>query len=146
MEMDKSCWPRCLLWHRWLPMLSGVNRGSPWAENPAEGAGNLLESALGACTPDLLLDWQLPVGFDAVSAAGRVRAAHDVWTDGSFVEDKVSGASSSGSGFFTGRNNRLWAERSWGLMMWVATWPLDLAAAFVLFLVRCRLFRGHSSG
>ena len=31
MEMDKSFWPRCLLWHGWLPMLSGVNRGSPWA-------------------------------------------------------------------------------------------------------------------
>ena len=31
MEMDKSCWPGCLLWHGWLPMLSGVNRGSPWA-------------------------------------------------------------------------------------------------------------------
>ena len=30
MEMDKSFWPRCLLWHGWLPMLSGVNRGSTW--------------------------------------------------------------------------------------------------------------------
>ena len=29
MEMDKSCWPGCLLWHGWLPMLSGVNWGSP---------------------------------------------------------------------------------------------------------------------
>ena len=29
MEMDKSSWPRCLLWHGWLPLLSGVNGGSP---------------------------------------------------------------------------------------------------------------------
>ena len=36
-----------LLWHGWLPLLSGMNRGSPWAESPAEGAGNLLECALG---------------------------------------------------------------------------------------------------
>ena len=28
MEMDKSYWPRCLLWHGWLPLLSGVNGGS----------------------------------------------------------------------------------------------------------------------
>ena len=24
MEMDKSYWPRCLLWHGWLPLLSDV--------------------------------------------------------------------------------------------------------------------------
>ena len=113
MEMDKSCWPRCLLWHGWLPTLSGVNRGSLWAENPAEGAGNLLESALGAKTSDLLVDWQLPLGFDAESAVGRIPAEPDVWTDGSLVEDKVSGASSSGSGFFTGRAGRSWADRRW---------------------------------
>ena len=66
MEMDKSCWPWCLLWHGWLPMLSGLNRGSPWAENPAEGASKLLESALGAYASDLLFFGpQLPFGFDA---------------------------------------------------------------------------------
>ena len=26
-EMDKSSWLRCLLWHGWLPLLSGVNGG-----------------------------------------------------------------------------------------------------------------------
>ena len=30
-EMDKSYWPRCLLWHGWLSKLSGVNGASPWA-------------------------------------------------------------------------------------------------------------------
>ena len=61
MEMDKSSWPRCLLWHGWLPLLSGVNGGSPWAEYPAEGAGNLLECALlvylrnGSCQMCLML-------------------------------------------------------------------------------------------
>ena len=25
MRLDKGHWPRCLLWHGWLPMLSGVN-------------------------------------------------------------------------------------------------------------------------
>ena len=115
LEMEKSCWPRCLLWHGWLPLLSVVNGGgSPWAENPAEGAGNLLECALGLYTSGLLADWQLPVGFDAVAAEERVAAEPDVWTDGSLVEDKVSGASSSGSGVFAGRVGRLWADRRWG--------------------------------
>ena len=30
MRMDKAHWPRCLLWHGWLPMLSGCNGVSPW--------------------------------------------------------------------------------------------------------------------
>ena len=51
MEMDKSFWPRCLLWHGWLLLLSGANLGSPWAQDLSQGAGNLLESALGSYSP-----------------------------------------------------------------------------------------------
>ena len=105
---------RCLLWRVWLPLLSGANGGSPWAENPAEGAGNLLEYALGSCTSGLHPEWQLPVGFDPGGAVERVAAEPDVWTDGGLVQDKVSGASSSGSGFFTHHPGRLWAHRRWG--------------------------------
>ena len=47
MEMDKSCWPWCLLWHGWLLLLSGVNGCSPWAESPAEGAGTCMSVLLG---------------------------------------------------------------------------------------------------
>ena len=36
MRMDKSHWPRCLLWHGWLPLLSGANSASPWAATPGE--------------------------------------------------------------------------------------------------------------
>ena len=38
MRMDKAHWPRCLLWHGWLPMLSGVNGASPWALDATESA------------------------------------------------------------------------------------------------------------
>ena len=116
MEMDKSFWPRCLLWHGWLPMLSGVNiGGSPWALNHAEGARNLLESALGSYSSAFLLGWHLPGGFDAESAALHVAREPDVWTDGSMVEDKVSAVlHPAGAGFSSGRAGRFWAERSWG--------------------------------
>ena len=80
----------------------------------AEGASNLLEIALGSYTSAFLLHWHLPDGFDAGSAAQGVAREPDVWTDGSMVEDKVSGASSAGAGFSTGRVDRFWAERSWG--------------------------------
>ena len=113
-EMDKSSWPRCLLWHGWLPLLSGVNGGSPWAGSPREGAYNLLECALGWYSSGALTEWQLPFGFDAVAFAGRVAAEPDVWTDGSLVEDKVSVASSVVTGCFTYRCSRLWANWRWG--------------------------------
>ena len=73
-EMDKSHWP--------------------WAEDAADSAAHQLECALGSYTSGLLTEWQLPVGFDAESAARRVP---DVWTDGSLVHEKVSGTCSSGS-------------------------------------------------
>ena len=38
MRLDKANWPRCLLWHGWLPMLSGVNGASPWAVDASESA------------------------------------------------------------------------------------------------------------
>ena len=55
-EVDKSSWPRCLLWHGWLPHLSGVNGSSPGSGSPWEGASNLLESALGRYSSDALTE------------------------------------------------------------------------------------------
>ena len=46
-RMDKGHWPRCLLWHGWLPMLSCVNGASPWAADASECASYLVEAALG---------------------------------------------------------------------------------------------------
>ena len=60
------------------------------------------------------MEWQLPAGFDAEGTARRVAAEPDLWTDGSLVEDKVSGASSAGAGCFTFRCSRLWAGWRWG--------------------------------
>ena len=88
MEMDKTSWPRCLLWHGWLPLLSGANGGSPWAQTPAEGAVNILECALGRYSSGQLTEWQLPADFDVDGAALRVADDPDVWTDGSLVDDR----------------------------------------------------------
>ena len=53
MREDKAHWPRCLLWHGWLP-LSGTNRGSLWAANASEAACYMVEAALGRYSSDLL--------------------------------------------------------------------------------------------
>ena len=55
MRMDKSHWPRCLLWHCWLPMLSGAPGASPWAASADDSACYLVESAL----VGILLVWLL---------------------------------------------------------------------------------------
>ena len=47
MREVKAHWPRCLLWHGWLPMLSGANGALPWAVHTSESALYLVEVALG---------------------------------------------------------------------------------------------------
>ena len=47
-SMDKSGWPRCLLWHGWLPALSGADDGVPWAVDADHVVGKRLEVALGS--------------------------------------------------------------------------------------------------
>ena len=101
MRMDKGHWPESLLWHGWLPLLSGTNDASPWAESAAQGAGHMLEQAVGAHSPRLVFDCGLPDGFDAADIALQICERPNVWTDGSLVLDEVSGVYSSGSGFFS---------------------------------------------
>ena len=84
-----------------------VHGRSPWAL-VSEGSVDTLECALRRYSSGVLTEWQLPVGLNAEGAAGRVAAESDVWTDGSLVEDIVSGASSSGAGCFTYRCSHIW--------------------------------------
>ena len=53
MRMDKGHWPRCLLWHGWLPMLSGVPGASPWAAS-AESAVYCLRVLLALTPSDII--------------------------------------------------------------------------------------------
>ena len=64
MRMDKAHWPRCLLWHGWLPMLSGCNGVSPWAGNASESANYLVEAALGDYSSRMVSGWSPPDGYD----------------------------------------------------------------------------------
>ena len=60
----------------------------------------MLKYSLGAQTSQFLFDWSAPAGVDWVAAANRLPPDPQVWTDGSLVLDKVSGASSAGSGVY----------------------------------------------
>ena len=114
MRMDKAHWPRCLLWHGWLPTLSGVNGASPWAADASESAVHLVEVALGRYSPGLLAEWSPPGEFDALAAASRMPSDPNVWTDGSLVRDQVTGVSSSLAGFFAHQSEDCWSDRRRG--------------------------------
>ena len=107
MRMDKAHWPRCLLWHGWLLMLSGCNGVSPWAGNASESANYLVEAALGDHPSRVISGWSPPDGYDQVAVC-LVPEHSNVWTDGSLVLDKVGGISSSGAGFFADHAAFFW--------------------------------------
>ena len=105
--MDTAHWPRCLLWHGWLPLLSGVNDASPWSADASEGACCMVEVALGRYSSGLIAEWSLPDGFDADEVASRMPDAPQVWTGGSLVLDQVTGVSAAGAGFFAHQSGAL---------------------------------------
>ena len=114
MRLDKEHWPRCLLWHGWLPVLSGVNGASPWAADASESAGYLVEVSLGRYSSGLLAEWCPSDEFDHDRAASSLPDHPGVWTDGSLVLDRLNGVSSSGPGFFAHQSEDCWSGRQWG--------------------------------
>ena len=72
MRMDKGHWPRCLLWHGWLPTLSEVPGASPWAPSAPESASYLVEAALGCHSSGLVPEWSPPDDCDRVGVASSV--------------------------------------------------------------------------
>ena len=114
MREDKAHWPRCLLWHGWLPMLSGVNGASPWAADSCESAYNLVEASLGQYPLRPGFDWELPGDFHVDAASVSVPESPNVWSDGSMVMDSVTGISSAGAGMFAHLSELCWSDRRWG--------------------------------
>ena len=55
MSLDRSNWPRCLLWHGWLPGLGGISDKDPWATSFGDLASFHLEICLGAYPVTLMV-------------------------------------------------------------------------------------------
>ena len=115
----------CLLWHGWLPMLSGVNGASPWAADASESAFYLVETALGRYSSRLLSEWSLPNGFDADEVSARMPDSSRVWSDGSMVLDSVAGISAAGAGMFAHQSEFCWIDRRWGHVDFVHSAGVD---------------------
>ena len=52
-SLDRSKWPRCLLWHGWLPGLNGISSKDPWATSIGDLASFHLERCLGGVSGGL---------------------------------------------------------------------------------------------
>ena len=133
MRMDESQWPRRLLWHGWLLLLSGTGGGPPRAASADDAAVNMLESALGACPSDTLQGWDVPQGVDWDSAADRTPPSPDVWTDGCLVRDEVSGSAFAGAGVYARLHVDTWRYRLWGQFDDVGLTPDGLDSSCVGF-------------
>ena len=92
MSLDRSKWPRCLLWHGWLPGLSGIGHGDPWATSFGDLASFHLERCLGAYPVDLLVPgFLLSIGM-LLTFALEMTEHPDIWTDGSREDFLLFGA------------------------------------------------------
>ena len=96
-----------------------------------------------------LQGWDVPQGVDWDSAADRMPAHPDVWSDGSLVCDEVSGSAFAGAGVHARLHADTRGTVGGSILMTLALllvgWFLPVWV-FVLFLVICTLFRGLSFG
>ena len=83
MSLNRSKWPRCLLWHGWLPALNGMLNDKPWALSFGELASFRLERCLGAYPVGFAAAWTPPEYWDADDIALEIPDRPNIWTDGS---------------------------------------------------------------
>ena len=147
MRMDKGYWPRCLLWHGWLPMLFGSNGVSPWAVSASESASYLVEAALGGYSSRLVTEWSHLMSMIRFAVASLFPDHPNVWSDGSLVLDKVTGISSSELGSLL-TSLSLFGMIDGGVMLtvFVLILMLRLVDFSALFLCLFNLFRGLKCG
>ena len=114
MLRDRSSWPRCLLWHGWLPALACTCGASPWAASAEDIACAGLERLLGSYSEGDCREWVPPDHFVDSVVSSNVSDHPDVWTDGSFVLDELSGVGDGGCGVYSLRSGAGWFGRRWG--------------------------------
>ena len=98
-HLDRSRWPRCLLWHGWLPGLNGLLGNKPWALSFGELASFHLESCLGSYPVDFSDAWTPPDYWDADDIALEMPDHPNIWTDGSREDfSSIGGFEVAGAG------------------------------------------------
>ena len=101
MSIERSSWPRCLLWHGWLPGLNGISDKDPSATSFGDVASFHLERCLGAYPVDFASCWSPPEYWDADDIALEMSEHPNIWTDGSREDfSSVGGFEIAGAGVY----------------------------------------------
>ena len=97
LSLDRSKWPRCLLW----PGLNGVSTRDSRATSFYDLASALLERCSGAYPVDIAGSWTPPEYWDADDIALEMTDHPNVWTDGSREDfSSVGGFEVAGAGVY----------------------------------------------
>ena len=139
MSLDRSNWPRCLLWHGWLPGLSGISDKDPWATSFGDLASFHLERCLGAYPLDFASCWTPPDYWDADDIALEMSEYPNIWTDGSREDfSSLGGFEVAGAGVYLPASEFAFEGSVWGTAEEYGDARLE----------RCRAFyacsRGHA--
>ena len=127
-----SNWPRCLLWHGWLPGLSGISDKDPLATSFGYLASFHLERCLGAYPVDFASCWTPPEYWDADDIALEVSEYPNIWTDGSSeVFSSLGGFEVAGAGVYLPASELAFDGSVWGTTEEYGDAPLERCRAFM---------------
>ena len=111
---DRSSWPRCLLCQGWLPALACTGGASPWAASVDDIASARFEEVVKFLSEGVCGEWVPSHHFVDSVDSSDVSDRPDVWTDGSFVLDELSGIGVGGCVVYSLRSGAGWFDRRWG--------------------------------
>ena len=141
MSLDRSKWPRCLLWHGWLPGLNGMLGDKPWALSFSELASFHLEGCLGAYPIDFAAAWTPPDYWDADDIALEIPEHPNIWTDGSREDfSSIGGFEVAGAGVYLPASEIAFDNSVWGTVEEYGNARLERCRAFLPVLGSCKLF------
>ena len=101
MSLDRRKWPRCLLWHGWLPGHKGIGQRDPWAVSFGDLASFHLEWCVGAYSVDFGGARTPPDYWDPADIALEMPDHPNVWTDGRREDfSSIGGFEVAGAGVY----------------------------------------------
>ena len=115
MSKDRTHWPRCLLWHGWLPGLTSRTVGTPWAIASSDLTSSCLENALGPYPLSITSAWHPFWDEDDVQdMVDDVPVAPNIWTDGSREPIPHLDVEVAGAGAFVHSLAIIFDSNHWG--------------------------------
>ena len=146
MSLNRSNWPCCLLWHEWLPGLTGLSDKNPWASSFGDLAFSHIERCLGAYLADCSCSWTPPEYWDADIALEM--SEHPNF--GLMVAERISlvgGFAVAGAGVHLPASELAFDGSVWGTAEEYVDARLERCRAFFCqFLVSCRLLNELNFG